>query len=182
MDFGDVLFDWKNSKVIYLKMTHIYINPDGLDGNYTRASGAEYEFLRNQVKIALETLTDENGGKPVVDIVKWEDAKNFMKLDPERVGDLVIANSPGYGWNEEMTKDLKIFSVPLKTGYKQAIRAETTPGMWAPFIIAGPNVKENNFLGNDPIKMIDQYPTIMTALEKKIPDFVQGKILPIFKK
>ena len=35
-----------------------------------------------------------------------------MRLDPERIGDLVIANDAGYGWNEEMTADLKIFSDP----------------------------------------------------------------------
>lgn len=179
---GEPIIDWENSSVIYLKMAHVYINPNGLDGNYERASGEEYEALRNQVISALEALSDENGEKPVVDVVKWENAKDFMQLDPERVGDLVIANTPGYGWNEEMTKDLNVFSEPLKTGYKQAIRSETTPGMWTPFIIAGPNVKEGNFLGNNPVEMIDQYPTIMTALGKTIPDFVQGEILPIFKK
>jgi hypothetical protein len=29
--------------------------------------------------------------------------------------------------------------------------------------------------------MVDQYPTIMTALGVKIPDFVQGKVLSVFK-
>lgn len=72
-------------------------------------------------------------------------------------------------------------ATPLKTGYKQAIKSETTPGMWTPFIIAGPKIKQNYFLGNKPIEMVDQYPTIMTALDEKIPEFVQGKTLNIFK-
>lgn len=178
---GDPIIDWKASKVIYLKMAHVYINPDGLDGNYQRASGLSYDKLRNEVINTLKNLEDENGNKPVVDIVRWEDAKDFERLDPDRVGDLVIANAPGFGWNEEMTPDLKVFSEPSVTGYKQAIKSEDVPGMWTPFIIAGPGVKKNLFLGDKPFSLIDQYPTIMTALGEKIPDYVQGKVLDIFK-
>ena len=178
---GEPVIDWKNSKVIYLKMAHVYVNPDGLDGDYRRASGPEYEALREEVGATLLSLADEYGEKPVVDVVKWENAKEFMRLDPERVGDLVIANESGFGWNEEMTLDLVIFSNPLKTGYKQAIKAEDTPGMLTPFIIMGPGIKKGNFLGDTPIEMIDQYPTIMTALEEEIPEFVQGNVLDVFK-
>lgn len=178
---GEPIIDWKNTKVIYLKMAHVYINPNGLAGDYKRASGPQYEFLRSQMINALENLADEDGVKPVGQIVKWEEAKDFMRLDPERIGDLVIANAPGYGWNEEMTRDLKIFSQPLISGYKQAIKAEDVPGMWTPFIIAGPGVKKGYYLGDKPFEMIDQYPTIMSALKVKIPDFVQGKTLNIFK-
>ena len=117
----------------------------------------------------------------MIEVIKWEDAKAFQQLDPDRVGDLVITNKPGYGWNEEMTADLEPFSEPLKSGYKQAIKAEDTPGMWAPFIIAGPGIKEGYYLGDAPIEMVDEYPTIMTALGEKIPSFVQGKVLDIFK-
>ncbi len=178
---GEPIIDWKNSKVIYLKMAHVYINPNGLAGDYKRAIGPEYEFLRSQVIDALDSLKDENGTKPVVQIVKWEDAKQFMRLDPDRIGDLVIANTPGYGWNEEMTADLKIFSKPLISGYKQAIKSEDVPGMWTPFIMAGPGIKQNYFMGNKVFPLIDQYPTIMKALNVKMPDFVQGKPLDIFK-
>ena len=178
---GEPIIDWKNSKVIYLKMAHVYINPNGLDGSYRRASGAEYEKLRQQVIDTLESLKDTDGTKPLTEVVKWEDAKEFMQLDPERVGDLVIANAPGYWWNEEMSKDLKIFSESLITGYKQAIESKDVPGMWVPFIIAGPGVKKNYFIGDEPFEMIDQYPTIMKALGEKIPDFVQGKALNVFK-
>lgn len=178
---GEPIIDWKNSKVIYLKMAHVYINPNGLSGNYQRASGPEYERLRNEVINTLLTLQDSNGQKPVVEVVKWEDAKNFMRLTPERVGDLVIANAPGYGWDEEMTADLAVFSTPLISGYKQAIRAKDVPGMWVPFMIAGPGIKKNNFLGDRPYELIHQYPTIMKALKVNLPKHVQGKPLPVFK-
>ncbi len=178
---GEPVIDWKNSQVIYLKMAHVYINPNGLAGNYQRASGPAYENLRSEVRQALSDLRDEDGSKPAVGIENWEDVKQYMRLDPDRAGDLVIANAPGYGWDEEMSSDLKIFAAPAVTGYKQAIKAQDVPGMWTPFIIAGPGIKENNFLGDKPFSLINQYPTIMTALKQKIPDFVQGKALPVFK-
>lgn len=177
---GEPNIDWAHSQVIYLKMAHVYINPNGLAGPYIRASGPSYEALRNQVIDTLKNLKDENGYAPVVDIVKWEDAKSYMQLDPDRIGDLVIANAPGYGWNEEMSNDLAVFSTPSVTGYKQAIKAKDVPGMWTPFIIAGPGIKKNNFLGNTPFTLVNQYPTIMKALGVKIPGFVQGKALDVF--
>jgi predicted AlkP superfamily phosphohydrolase/phosphomutase len=177
---GEPIIDWENSTVIYLKMAHVYVNPEGLAGDYKRGSGTEYEQLRKEVTQALNNLTDYNGIKPVVEVVNWEDAQQFMQLDPKRVGDLVIANKPGYGWNEEMTANKALFSTPLKTGYKQAIDTNVK-GMWTPFIMAGPGIKKSNYLGEEPIDHIDQYPTIMTALDKDLPEFVQGKKLEIFK-
>ncbi len=177
---GEPIIDWANTKAIYLKMAHVYINPNGLAGKYNRASGQEYEALRDEVIKELQSLQDEEGQKPLTDIVKWEVAKEYMQLDPDRLGDLVIANAPGFGWNEEMSNDLVIFSTPSVTGYKQAIKAEHVSGMWTPFIIAGPGIKKNNFLGNKPFPLIDQYPTLMNALGVTIPNFVQGKSLPVF--
>ncbi len=177
---GEPIIDWARSKVIYLKMAHVYINPNGLAGKYTRATGPQYEALRNDVIKVLKELKDENGVAPVVETVKWEDAKSFMQLDPDRIGDLVIANTPGYGWNEEMTSDLALFSEPTVSGYKQAIKAKDVPGMWTPFIMAGPGIKRNNFLGDTPFSLIQQYPTIMKALGVSLPDFVQGKPLDVF--
>ncbi len=178
---GEPIIDWKGSKVIYLKMAHVYINPNGLNGNYSRASGPAYEKLRDEVISTLQELKDSNNVKPVAEVVKWENAKSYMRLDPERIGDLVIANAPGYGWNEEMSYDLKLFSEPLVSGYKQAIKAEEVPGMWTPFIIAGPGIKKNNFLGDKPFSLINQYPTIMKSLGVASPNFVQGKPLDVFK-
>lgn len=177
---GEPIIDWKKTKVIYLKMAHVYINPNGLDGNYQRATGDAYEKLRSEVIDELQNLKDKNGNKPLTDIVKWEDAKSYMKLDPDRIGDLVIANAPGFGWNEEMTKNLDLFSEPAVSGYKQAIKAQDVPGMWTPFVIAGPGIKKNNFLGGQPFSLIDQYPTIMKALGITAPSFVQGKPLDVF--
>ena len=122
----------------------------------------------------MNELKDYDGSKPVIKVVKWEDVEGFLDLPKDRVGDLIIANEAGYGWNEEMSKDLKVFSAPLKTGYKQAIMPKTTKGMWTPFIIVGPGVKKNHEI-KKPIKMIDQYPTIMRLMGIKIPDFVEGK-------
>lgn len=178
---GEPIIDWNKTKVIYLKMAHVYVNPNGLAGDYKRASGPAYETLRNEVRRTLENLTDSKGNKPVTEVTNWEDVQKHLQLDSDRAGDLVIANTPGFGWNEEMTSDLTIFSDPLITGYKQAIYAKDVPGMWTPFIIAGPNIKKNNFLGNTPFELVDEYPTILQALKVKAPSFVQGKVLPVFQ-
>ena len=173
---GEPIIDWKNTKAIYLKMDNIYINPAGLDGNWTRASGSEYEALREAVTKILIDLEDDNGKKPIASITKWEDVEAFLDLPQDRVGDLIIANEAGYGWNEEMTEDLEYFSIPLKTGYKQAIHPENANAMWTPFIIMGPGVKKNYEIA-EPIKHAMQYPTIMTLLNQPLPKFVEEQPL-----
>ena len=114
--------------------------------------------------------------KPVAVAVRWEEAENFFDLPEDRVGDLIIANESGFGWNEEVNSTLNIFSTPLKTGYKQAIIPREAKGMWTPFMIMGPGVKKNYKLKR-PIQMVDQYPTIMHLMGMSIPDFVEGRKL-----
>ncbi len=173
------VIDWERTKVVYLKMCSVFIDPEGLGGDWNRASGPAYEALRNEVREALESLEDEGGVKPVAALCGWEDAEETFRLPGDRVGDLVIANRIGYGWNEEVTESGELFDVPLKTGYKQAILAESEPALWAPFMIVGPGIKRNHRLP-EPIEMVDQLPTIMTALGQEIPDHVEGRVLDVF--
>jgi len=173
---GEPVVDWKQTKAVYLKMCHVFIDPNGLDGKWKRASGAAYEALRNRIKDLLLDLRDEEGRRPVAHVVKWENVRGFLELPPDRTGDLVIANNPGFGWNEEMTADRNIFTEPLKTGYKQAITSRTVPGMWTPFVAMGPGVRAGHRIA-DPIDMMDQYPTLMTLLGQRCPDFVEGKVV-----
>ncbi len=174
--------DWEHSKVIYLKMMNVFISPKGLGGNWYRASGPEYEVLRREVKETLLNLKDPKTGiKPVIEAYNWEDVPHFLSLPIDRVGDLVIVNKAGYGWDEELTKDGEIFGIPLKTGYKQAILADREQGMWTPFIIVGPGVKKGYEI-KQPIRHVDQYPTIMTLLGAKVDKDCDGRVLnEIFK-
>ncbi len=182
LETGEPVIDWEGSRAIYLKMDNIYIHPNGLAGNWTRASGPEYEELRDKVISILSNLKDKDGVNPFASITRWEDVEQFLDLPPDRVGDLVVANEAGYGWSEEMTEDLAIFSMPLKTGYKQAIHPGNKKCMWTPFIIMGPGVKRNHYI-RTPHSLIDQYPTIMKLLGVPIPDFVDGKELKeVYKK
>lgn len=179
---GEPVIDWKRSKAVYLKFDSIYINPAGLAGDWTRASGKKYEKLRNKIVRMLYDLRDEDGQKPVAVVVRWEDVEEYWDLPVDRVGDLIISNEAGYGWNEELSADLNVFTTPLKTGYKQSILPGETRGMWTPFVIMGPGVKKN-FKLKRPIRMIDQYPTIMHLMGLDIPDFVEGRRLEeIFEK
>ena len=171
---GAPVVDWERTQVVYLKMDNVFIHPDGLGGAWTRASGPEYETLRDQVVQALTTLQDADGGHPTTHVVRWEDVEEFLDLPTDRVGDLVIANRPGYGWNEEITVDGEVFTVPLKSGYKQAMIASETPALWTPFVIAGPGVKANHAIA-EPIAHVDQAPTILKLMGQEIPAHAQGK-------
>ena len=163
--------DWKASKVVYLKMAHVYINPNGLDGNYKRAKGPKYEALRKEVIAELSKLKD-NDIKPVSRIVKWEDAAK-LDLPTDRVGDLVLEATTGYRLWEEMTSDHVLFTTPRATGYKEGMNPND-PAVVTPFIIAGPGVEKGITLSK-PIHHIDQLPTILKLMNVPIPDYVEGK-------
>ena len=173
---GEPTIDWEKSKVVFLKMSNIYINPNGLGPVYIRTSGPEYEELRAQVISALESLKDVKGIAPLDAAVKWEDVNHILKLPADRTGDLVVANKPGYGWSEDITANLQIFSIPLETGYKQAVFADNVPGLWTPFIIVGKNIK-HNYQIKEPLRNIDQLPTIFRAMNINIPEKVEGNII-----
>jgi predicted AlkP superfamily phosphohydrolase/phosphomutase len=172
---GEPKIDWEASRVVHLTMVHVYIHPDGLGGDWHRASGERYEALRAEVTTALQELEDEDGGRPVCRIVPWEQAA-ALRLPGDRVGDLVLANCPGYGWSEDITADGAIFGTPPITGYKQGALAAETPGLWAPFVIAGPGVKAGTRIP-EPISMVDQLPTILHLLGQPVPQHVQGRVL-----
>jgi predicted AlkP superfamily phosphohydrolase/phosphomutase len=172
---GEPRIDWDASQVVYLMMAHVYVDPDGLGGEWHRASGKSYEKLRREVISALEGLQDEDGTRPVSCIVPWENAAS-LRLPPDRVGDLVVASHPGYGWSEEITTDGVLFATPPESGYKQGVLAADCPGLWTPFVIAGPGVKAGVRVA-DPIANVDQLPTILRVLGQPIPGHVQGRVL-----
>ena len=153
-------------------MAHVYINPNGLAGNYKRSHGPEYEKLRKEVTAVLESFKDINGTQPISKIVKWEDADKEFNLPTDRVGDLVLGATTGYRLWEEMTEDRSYFSTPRATGYKEGVDP-MDPSMQTPFIIAGPGVKKGLALAK-PIRHIDQLPTILNLMNVPIPEYVEG--------
>jgi predicted AlkP superfamily phosphohydrolase/phosphomutase len=171
---GKSTIDWERTKVVYLKFAHVYINPNGLAGNFKRASGAEYEALRKEVMAELKDLKDSDGTHPVSRIVKWEDAHS-LGLPSDRVGDLVLEATTGYRLWEEMTKDKTLFSTPRATGYKEGVNT-SEPAIQTPFLIAGPGVKKGVSLSK-PIRHIDQLPTILNLMKVEVPDYVEGRLV-----
>lgn len=171
---GEMVVDWANTKVIHLQTNNVYINPNGLAGPYQRASGAEYEKLRQEVKTTLEQLRDEKT-KAIAQVVTWEDAPKFFEVPSNRIGDLSIEITPGYGFSEAATADGLVFTDSLTSGNKQAYDPKTD-GMQTPFVIMGPGVKRNHKLEKD-ISHVDQMPTLLHLLNIQIPKYVQGKIL-----
>jgi len=173
---GEPTIDWQNSTVIYLKMAHIYVDPNGLGGDWYRASGPEYEKLRQEVIDALYALKDEDGTKPVVNAIGWEDASTFFELPTDRIGDIVLEVRPTYFWFEEVDNDLTIFTDPITSGYKQTLDAKANECMWTPFVIWGPGIKKG-FQLTEPISHADQLPTILNLMDIQVPDYMQGRVL-----
>ncbi len=173
---GEPIIDWKNSSVVYLKMAYIYIKPEGLGGEWRRGSGPAYEKLRDEVIAALKGIEDDNGVRPVVNAVKWEDAPEFFELPVDRIGDLVLEVVPGYQLWEELDGTTALFGQSLTSGYKQAVDPKTTKGVWTPFVIAGPGVKKGYAIP-EPINHVDQLPTILKLLNVDIPSHVEGRVL-----
>lgn len=173
---GEPIIDWENTKAVFLKMAHVYVNPEGLGGNWKRGSGPEYEKLRDEVIKALEEeLTDTDGTKALVNAIKWEDAPKFFELPTDRVGDIVLEVKKGYQWLEEPDESLQIFTKPLTSGYKQANNPKD-PDMWTPFVIMGPGVKRGYKL-EKAISHVDQMPTFLKLMGIRIPQYVQGRVL-----
>lgn len=174
-DTGAPVVDWDASQVVFLNMDAVYVRPGGLGGPWTRGSGAAYEALRAEVTAALTGLRDTDGAAPVASVVRWEDAAT-MHLPSDRVGDLIVANHPGYGWSEDATVDGAVFTDPVVTGYKQGVQASETRAVWTPFILAGPGVREGYRL-SEPIRAVDQLPTILTAMGVAVPATAQGRVV-----
>lgn len=154
--------DWAHTKVIFLKMNHVYLHPNGLAGDYQPASGPAYERLREEVISTLRELRDAQGLSPLAALHTREESSQWG-LPRERVGDLVIANEVGYGWIEDVTEDLEVFAESLKSGYKQAILTDREQGLWTPFMVMGPGIKKGHRLSR-PISHLEQYPTVMKIL------------------
>lgn len=174
-DTGLVKIDWNNTKVIYLQTNNIYINPNGLGGPYKRASGSDYDILRNEVIDSINSLKDDDGTSPVEEFIYWKDVPNFFELPQDRIGDFILELTPGYGFTEGINQNLTVMYSSLTSGNKQAYDPDTN-GMQTPFVIMGPNVKKGYKLSTD-ISHVDQMPTILSLMGIPIPSYVQGRIL-----
>ncbi|MGZ3690993.1 MAG: alkaline phosphatase family protein, partial [Pseudobdellovibrio sp.] len=174
--------DWENTKVIYLQMNNIYINPKNLAGIYNRANSPEYFKLRNEVKMLIEGLEDPEMKKKVTThIWAYEDAGQ-AKMPMDRVGDLIIANEAQYNWSEDVSADGKIFAGTKKGGYKQGIWPESAEAMLTPFVIMGPDIKKGCKI-DQPIRHVDQFATLSKILGNEAPYKLSGKVIEeIFQK
>lgn len=167
--------DWSRTRVAYLNMNHVYVNPAGLAGPYRPAHGPAYERLRAEVLAAIRGLRDERGEAPLAEALPREEAAKWG-LPGERVGDLVLANRTGFSWAEEVSEAREVFVRTHKGGYKQAILPEGEKALWTPFVIVGPGVKAGHRLSR-PIHHVEQLPTILELLKIQAPYEMDGKPL-----
>jgi predicted AlkP superfamily phosphohydrolase/phosphomutase len=178
---GEPTVDWAKTKAIHLKMHGVYVHPDGLAGPWKRGNGRDYERLRRRVMRLIRDLRDENGRSPFRKILPREKARS-LRLPLDRVADIILVMEPGYGLSEKMDDTRALFEKPLQSGYKQALGADDTAGLWTPFVIVGPGVRTGYKL-RKPIRHVDQAPTLLRLLNVPIPGHMQGRVLEeIFEK
>jgi predicted AlkP superfamily phosphohydrolase/phosphomutase len=164
---GELKIDWKRTKAVYLKMYHVYINPDGLGGAYNIKGKKDGKYLkfRNEVISALKSLKGPKHEEIFAGIKVRESADDW-ELAKNRVGDILISNNPPFNWSESVSEDRVIFVKPKVAGYKQAIDPTRHNSLWTPFIILGPNIKKGFKLSNK-IRHYDQLPVILKAMGLK---------------
>lgn len=171
---GEPAIDWAKSKAAFLKMIGVYVDPKGLHGPWSRGSGPEYMALRARVAALLAGLRD--GDSAVVErIVPWERAEE-LRLPKDRVPDLILAMSSGYALTEDMDATGVVLRDSLQSGYKQAVLAESRPGLWTPFLVMGPGVKKGLRL-EKPVSNADHAPTLLSLLGLEAPAHAQGRVL-----
>lgn len=175
--------DWEKTKVIYLQMNNIYINPNGLDGPYRPATSKEYYDLRKEVIREMSALKDEKTGKRVLFGLWDREEVGKIKMPKERVGDLVISPVQGFSWVEDVSEDGSVITTSLKGGYKQALNPENIEGLLTPFVIAGPNIKADYKIERI-LEHVDQYATIalITKIKHPTKPILDGRVIEeIFK-
>ena len=173
---GQFVIDWNKSKVVFLQMHNVYINPDGLAGNLAHRTDKKYQLLRAEVIDVLKELADEDTKTKVVSLVLKIEVASQLNLPADRVGDLIVANAFLYSFTEDTSTDLAVFKSSLKGGYKQAILPQNEPALLTPFVIYGKNIKKNFEIAKT-IEHVDQYQTIMHLLKIPAGNYTKGHIL-----
>lgn len=177
---GTTEIDWAKTKVVFLNMYHLFVNPNGLSGPYKPNRSKETEDLVAQVKQELTRLRGPNGRK-IFDKVLTRKEANVFNLPEGRIGDLVIAANPGFHWVEDIHRNGQVFHQPKNSGYKQAVDPHKAEGLQTPFLILSPKVKKG-FQIASPIRHIDQLATIYKALGYLVPEHCEGNSIDaIFK-
>ena len=170
--------DWKKTKVIFLQMNNIYINPNGLEGPYRPVTSKEYFALRQEVIREMNSLKDEKTGKRVLFGLWSREDVGKIHMPKERVGDLVISPVQGFSWVEDVSEEGSVITSSLKGGYKQALNPENIEGLLTPFVIVGPKIKAN-FKIEKILQHVDQYATIayITKIKHPTKPNLDGRIL-----
>lgn len=168
--------NWAETKVIYLQMNNIYINPNGLAGIYKRSNSPEYHKLRDEVISLMKSLRDEAHNVAVTGQVWKHEEAASSGLHNDRIGDVVVANTAQYNWSEDLSSDGIVFAGTLKGGYKQGIWPHSNEGMLTPFVIMGPQIKKGCVL-DKPITHVDQFATIAKLFGITPSYKMQGRVL-----
>ncbi len=186
------IIDWKKTVAFpYMEPPFIWINLKNRDPNGI-VSQAEYENVRDQVTETLYSIKDPETNDSVVQKVFKKEDTTTLRLNGERVGDLIYFLKPPYSifdgrldyldassilknqLSESEVNDSKTF-FGAHAYYLPSTRFSDF-SLSAPFIINGPEINQGICIKN-PVNLIDIAPTLAHLMQIPEPRNSQGKVL-----
>jgi predicted AlkP superfamily phosphohydrolase/phosphomutase len=164
--------DWKRTKAMmtYPSMNgNIYLNVKGRNENGCVHQGEEDNNIINDLKLRFSKVVNPLTGEQIFSHVATpEELYNCENIDAEIVGDLVLVPARGYIVHQS-TK---------RKGDRIRLQPEDSfPGCHCYegiYIFCGSNIHSGR---SEQAHIVDIAPTIYAALEAKMPDYLDGRVL-----
>jgi predicted AlkP superfamily phosphohydrolase/phosphomutase len=164
--------DWSRSRAYAMGLGNIYVNLKGREAQGIVEPGAEYEALRDEIRLKLEAFVDaETGEHPVAHVFTRDEA--YGTYDPVVIPDMFPSNSEGYrvGWQDA-----------LGIVAQQVIQTNT--GAWSgdhcsvyPPLVDGILFSTLKLAHTDTAFMGDVMPTLLALYGVQAPVKLDGKSL-----
>lgn len=161
--------DWSRSRAYAMGLGEIYINLRGRESQGIVAPGAEYDALKNELKMKLPQMVDPDGGAhPVRRVLAREEV--YRQFDPNMIPDLFVTNNDGYrvSWQTSLggiPKNLIEVNKQVWSGDHCSLDPEIVKGIF--FYNRKITTDRAPYIG-------DVYPTVLGLLGVKPPYQLDG--------
>jgi len=163
--------DWENTKAWGLGGYYgrLFINVKGREAKGV-VDPKDYEKVRTELVAKLEAITDEKGKNIGTRVIKPQEVYPGGHLD--QAPDLIIYFGNLYWRSTGNIGHESIHSFETEVGPDDAVHDE-----YGIFIMWDPKTKRGKELKD--IKIYDVAPTILSTMGIKVPDDMEGKVLPL---
>ena len=164
--------DWSRTRAFAIGLAGIYIN---LKDKYDQGivdSGAEADRLRDEIARRLEALTDPSAGESAVKRV-YVAGKFYRGPYKDNAPDLIVGYQRGYrvSWEAAIGKTSEAVFHPNTKAWSgdHCVDPSLVPGI----------LFCNQKIAADNPRLIDIAPTVLSMFGLDVPDYMDGKALPI---